>query len=195
MSNRRPEAHDPPLLITENRATFTRIYDSLLQDFDTQSAVEKILISSMAQKRIEIERYDRAAAAVINMRMGAALADLLNELLRDEDEWPFEAEEDAQTIAARWFTDEDTQQKILRLLQKLNLDKSAIVAKAMELAQPQLGLLQQLIRSAELRFYKALREFEDYRAPSGGRSRRPTAPTIDGHVIESAPRARLSGGR
>ena len=195
MSNRRPEAHDPPLLITENRATFIRIYDSLLEDIDTQSAIEKLLISSMAQTRIEIERYDRAAAAVINMCIGPALADLLNELLRGEDEWPFEAEEDAQIIAARWFTDEDTKQKILRLLRKLNLDESAIVAKAMELAQPQLGLVQHLIHSAESRFYKALRALEDYRAGSLGRLRHPVAPTIEGQAIESAPRARLSGRR
>jgi len=195
MPNRRPEAHDPPLLITENRATFARIYDSLLEDLDTQAVIEKILISSMAQKRIEIERYDRAAAAVINMCIRPALADLLNELLRDEDEWPFEAEEDAETIAARWFTDEDTKQKILRLLRKLNLDESAIVAKAMEFAEPQLAPLQHLIRSAESRFYKALRVLEDYRAGPLGRLRRPVAPTIDGQAIESAPRARLSGGR
>ena len=114
MPNRRPEAHDPPLLITENRATFTRIYDSLLEDLDTRAAIERILISSMAQARIEIERYDRAATAVINVCIRPALVDLLNELLRDEDEWPWDAEEDAETIAARWFTDDDTKENIAR---------------------------------------------------------------------------------
>lgn len=195
MPNRRPEAHDPPLLITENRATFTRIYDSLLEDLDTRAAIERILISSMAQARIEIERYDRAATAVINVCIRPALVDLLNELLRDEDEWPWDAEEDAETIAARWFTDDDTKEKVRGLLRKLNLDESAIVAKAMELAGPQIAPLRHLIHSAESRFYKALRVLEDYRAGCLGRLRSRVAPTIDGQAIESAPRARLSRGR
>jgi hypothetical protein len=192
MATHRPDVLDPPLLITEDRAKFTRIYEDLCKEFNRPGEVEKSLIFTMAQSRFERERYARCEAASINVCFRDALANILTEVLRGVDEWPFEAEEDAETIAALWFTDKDTKQKISRLLQKLNLDESAIVAKAMELAEPQLGPLQHLMRSAESRFYRALRVLEDYRA---GRLRHPVAPTIDGEVIESTPRARLSGSR
>ena len=195
MPTQRANLLDPPLLITEDRAKFTRIYEGLCEEFNHPGEVEKSIIFSMAQARFETERYARAEAAVINTCFREALANIMTEVLRDVDEWPFEAEEDAEIIAARWFTDEDTKQKISTLLRKLNLDESAIVAKAMAFAQPQLGLLQHMIYTAETRFYKALRVLEDYRAGSLGRLRHPVTPTIDGEVIERAPRVRLSGGR
>jgi hypothetical protein len=171
MATHRPDVLDPPLLITEDRAKFTRIYEDLCKEFNRPGEVEKSLIFTMAQSRFERERYARCEAASINVCFRDALANILTEVLRGVD---------------------DTKQKISRLLQKLNLDESAIVAKAMELAEPQLGPLQHLMRSAESRFYRALRVLEDYRA---GRLRHPVAPTIDGEVIESTPRARLSGSR
>jgi hypothetical protein len=192
MATHRPNVLDPPLLITEDRAKFTRIYEDLCEEFNRPGEVEKILILSMAQSQFERERYARCEAAAINVCFREALANILTEVLRGVDEWPFEAEEDAETIAAQWFTDNNTKREILGLLRKLNLDESAIVAKAMELAQPQLGPLWHLMHSAESRFYRALRVLEDYRA---GRLRHPVAPTIDGEVVESAPRARLSGSR
>jgi hypothetical protein len=147
------------------------------------------------QARIEIERYARAETGAINRCFRQALTNVLKELVRGEDDWPFEAEEDAEIVAAQWFTNEDTKQEILKLLGKLNLDESVIVAEAIELAEPKIEPLRDLIYSAESRFHKALRALEDYRAGPLGRLRRSAAPTIDGEVIENAPPRRLSGRR
>lgn len=194
MPTQRPELLSPALLITETRATFNTIYQGLTAEFDPRGAIDKNLIFDMAHLRVEIARYRRVEAAYINIHFREALVKLLTELLRDVDEWPFEAEEDAETVAARWFTDQTVKQKILRLLGKLGLDELAIEAEAMRCSAHGIELLQRLIAALEARWHKALRTLREHRAVSVSRLRNSGEPIIEAEATEIRPR-RLPSAR
>ena len=145
----RPELLSPALLITESMSSFNRAHQELTAEFPPRGAIDKNLIFDLAHLRFEIERCRRVVAACTNVNFCEALANILTGVVRAADEWPFEAEEDAEAIAARWFTDDTTKRQISTLLRKLSLDESAIEAEAMRRAAPQIDFLERLIASLD----------------------------------------------
>jgi hypothetical protein len=190
----RPELLSPALLITESKSLFNRAYQDLSAEFPERGTVEKNLIFDITHLRLEIDRYRRVETACINRCYRDALANLLTELLRDVDVWPFEAEEDAETLAVRWFTDATIKEQISRLLTRLNLDVSAIEAEAVRCAAPQIELLQRIVASLESRWHRAVRTLRQYRAESVGRLGNSRESVIEAEATEIAPR-RLSSAR
>jgi hypothetical protein len=73
-------------------------------------------------------------------------------------------EDEAQTLAQSWFTDQEAKKQVSEILSGFDLDESAIEAEAIRRSSSDLEVLDRMLTSLESRRNKALGCVAEYRA-------------------------------
>lgn len=165
MSTRpRVKLKEPPLLITEDSSAYFELLKQNVAAFEAQNSFERRLVADITSLQMEKERWLRGKTALLNRYFIKAIAGLLPEFLREDDEWRCETEEDALELAGRWFSDEKVRNKVEGLLEQLGLDESLFHAEAYALAGDAVAGLEFLIGTLQARMAATVRMLFDFRA-------------------------------
>jgi len=172
-----------PLLITESAEEFDRISVAFNQDIKPRGIIEQMYVADIIYLAWEIRRLRRAKAGIINSAYRAAMANLLQQLLREPGTYEDSAEEEADSLALGWFTDREAKKQVSGLLRQFQLDESAIEAEAIRRSASDLEQLDRLLASFESRRNKALRCIAEYRTDFARQLRNGTDRIIEGKVL------------
>jgi hypothetical protein len=156
-----------PLLITESADEFDALRDAFEREIKPRGIIEQMYVVDICAIVWEILRLRRCKVIIINSAFRRALENLLEQLLRQANEDPFEVEDEAQALAQSWFTDQEAKKQVSDLLSRFDLDESAIEAEAIRRSFSDLELLDRMLTSLESRRNKALGTVAEYRASLG----------------------------
>ena len=118
-----------PLLITESADEFDALRDAFEQEIKPRVIIEQMYVHDMSAMVWEILRLRRCKVVVINSAFRSALQSLLTQLLRQPGQYGYEVEDEAQTLAQSWFTDQEAKKQVSETLSRFDLDESAIEAE------------------------------------------------------------------
>jgi hypothetical protein len=136
----------PGLLITESAKAFARQHKGLAAQIRPTGAVETEYVKDSAYANLEIDRYRRIAAALLNARMEQALGNLLKRLLPEEEyDTHLALQHAAEDFARRYFSESEVRAYALELLRSVRLDETAIEAEAFRLCAAELEVLNRMI--------------------------------------------------
>jgi hypothetical protein len=153
-----------PLLITESADEFDALRDAFEREIKPQGIIEQMYVHDISSIVWEILRLRRCKVVIINAAFRRALENLLEQLLGQANEDPFDVEDEAQALAQAWFTDQEAKKQVSETLSRFNLDESAIEAEAIRRSSSDLELLDRMQTSLESRRNKALGCVAEYRA-------------------------------
>ena len=156
-----------PLLITESADEFDALRDAFEREIKPRGIIEQMYVVDICAIVWEILRLRRCKVIIINSAFRRALENLLEQLLRQANEDPFEVEDEAQALAQSWFTDQEAKKQVSDLLSRFDLDEFAIEAEAIRRSFSDLELLDRMLTSLESRRNKALGTVAEYRASLG----------------------------
>jgi hypothetical protein len=156
-----------PLLITESADEFDALRDAFEREIKPRGIIEQMYVVDICAIVWEILRLRRCKVIIINSAFRRALENLLEQLLRQANEDPFEVEDEAQALAQAWFTDQEAKKQVSEILSRFDLDESAIEAEAIRSSSSDLELLDRMLTSLESRRNKALGTVAEYRASLG----------------------------
>jgi hypothetical protein len=111
----------------------------------------------------EILRLRRCKVTIINAAFRSALEHLLVQFLKEPGQYDHEVQDKAQALAHAWFTDREAEKQVSQILNRFDLDESAIEAGAIRRSSSDLELLDRMLTSLESRRNKALRCVAEYR--------------------------------
>ena len=97
-----------PLLITESADEFDALRDAFEQEIKPRGIIEQIYVHDISAIVWEILRLRRCKVVIINLALRSALQSLLKQLLRQSGQYEYEVEDEAQTLAQSWFTDQES---------------------------------------------------------------------------------------
>jgi hypothetical protein len=172
-----------PLLITESADEFDALRDAFEREIKPRGIIEQMYVVDICAIVWEILRLRRCKVIIINSAFRRALENLLEQLLRQANEDPFEVEDEAQALAQSWFTDQEAKKQVSDLLSRFDLDESAIEAEAIRRSFSDLELLDRMLTSLESRRNKALGTVAEYRASLGQQLRESADRIIDGKGV------------
>ena len=172
-----------PLLITESADEFDALRDAFEQEIKPRGIIEQMYVHDISSIVWEILRLRRCKVVIINAAFRRALENLLEQLLGQANEDPFEVEDEAQALAHAWFTDQEAKKQVSELLSRVKLDESAIEAEAIRRSSSDLELLDRMLTSLESRRNKALGCVAEYRASLGHQLRESADRIIDGKGV------------
>ena len=153
-----------PLLITESADEFDAVRDAFEQEIKPHGIIEQMYVHDISSIVWEILRLRRCKVVIINSAFRSALQSLLKQLLRQPGQYEYEVEDEAQTLAQSWFTDQEAKKQVSEILSRFDLDESAIEAEAIRRSSADLELLDRMLASLETRRNKALGCVAEYRA-------------------------------
>jgi hypothetical protein len=153
-----------PLLITESADEFDALRDAFEQEIKPRGIIEQMYVHDISAIVWEILRLRRCKVVIINLALRSALQSLLKQLLRPPGQYEYEVEDEAQTLARSWFTDQEAKKQVSEMLSRFDLDESAIEAEAIRRSSSDLELLDRMLTSLESRRNKALGCVAEYRA-------------------------------
>jgi hypothetical protein len=169
-----------PLLITESADEFDAVRDAFEQEIKPHGIIEQMYVHDISSIVWEILRLRRCKVVIINSAFRSALQNLLKQLFRQPGQYECEVEDEAQTLAQAWFTDQGAKKRVSELLSRVELDESAIEAEAIRRSSSDLELLDRMLTSLESRRNKALGCVAEYRASLGHQLRESADRIIDG---------------
>jgi len=172
-----------PLLITESADEFDALRDAFEQEIKPRVIIEQMYVHDMSAMVWEILRLRRCKVVVINSAFRSALQSLLTQLLRQPGQYGYEVEDEAQTLAQSWFTDQEAKKQVSEILSRFDLDESAIEAEAIRRSSSDLELLDRMLTSLESRRNKALGCVAEYRASLAQQLRDSADRIIDGKDV------------
>ena len=172
-----------PLLITESADEFDALRDAFEQEIKPRGIIEQMYVHDMSAIVWEILRLRRCKVVVINSAFRSALQSLLTQLLRQPGQYGYEVEDEAQTLAQSWFTDQEAKKQVSEILSRFDLDESAIEAEAIRKSSSELELLERMLTSLESRRDKALGCVAEYRASLAHQLRESADRVIDGKDV------------
>jgi hypothetical protein len=172
-----------PLLITESADEFDALRDAFEQEIKPRGIIEQMYVHDISSIVWEILRLRRCKVVIINAAFRGALENLLEQLLGQANEDPFEVQDEAQTLAQAWFTDQEAKKQVSEILSGFELDESAIEAEAIRRSSSDLELLDRMLTSLESRRNKALGCVAEYRASLGHQLRESADRIIDGKGV------------
>src|SRR6516164_3818868 len=172
-----------PLLITESADEFDALRDAFEQEIKPRGIIEQIYVHDISAIVWEILRLRRCKVVIINLALRSALQSLLKQLLRQPGQYGYEVEDEAQTLAQSWFTDQEAKKEVSELLSRFELDESAIEAEAIRKSSSELELLERMLTSLESRRDKALGCVAEYRASLAHQLRESADRIIDGKDV------------
>jgi hypothetical protein len=111
------------------------------------------------------------------------LQSLLKQLLRQPGQYEYEVEDEAQTLAQSWFSNQEAKKQVSEILNRFDLDESAIEAEAIRESSADLELLDRILTSLESRRDKALGCVAQYRASLAHQLRESSDRIIDGKDV------------
>jgi len=153
-----------PLLITESAEEFDALRDAFEQEIKPRGIIEQMYVHDISAIVWEILRLRRCKVVIINSALRSALQSLLKQLLRQPGQYEYEVEDEAQTLAQSWFTDQEAKKQVSEILSRFDLGESAIEAEAIRRSSADLELLDRMLTSLESRRDKALGCVAQYRA-------------------------------
>jgi hypothetical protein len=172
-----------PLLITESADEFDALRDAFEQEIKPRGIIEQLYVHDICAIVWEILRLRRCKVVIINSAFRSALQKLLTQLLKQPGQYGYEAEDEAQTLAHAWFSDQEAKKQVSELLSQFELDESAIEAEAIRGSSSDLELLDKMLTSLESRRDKALGCVAEYRASLAHQLRESADRIIDGKGI------------
>jgi hypothetical protein len=153
-----------PLLITESADEFDALLDAFEREIEPRGIIEQMYVHDICAIVWEILRLRRCKVVIINSAFRSALQNLLAQLLRQPSQHEYEVEDEAQTLAHAWFTDQGAKKQVSEILNRFKLDEFSIEAEAIRRSSADLELLDQMLASLESRRNKALGCVAEYRA-------------------------------
>ena len=153
-----------PLLITESADEFDALRDAFEREIKLRGIIEQMYVHDISAIVWEILRLRRCKVVIINLALRSALQSLLKQLLRQPGQYEYEVEDEAQTLAQSWFTDQEAKKQVSEILSRFDLDESAIEAEAIRRSSSDLEVLDRMLTSLESRRNKALGCVAEYRA-------------------------------
>jgi hypothetical protein len=172
-----------PLLITESADEFDALRDAFEQEIKPRGIIERIYVHDISAIVWEILRLRRCKVVIINSAFRSALEHLLVQLLKQPGQYEYEVEDEVQTLAQSWFTDQEAKKQVSEILSRFDLDESAIEAEAIRGSSADLELLDRMLTSLETRRNKALGCVAEYRASLAHQLRESADRIIDGKGI------------
>jgi hypothetical protein len=172
-----------PLLITESPDEFDALRDAFEREIKPRGIIEQMYVHDICSIVWEILRLRRCKVVIINSALRSALQSLLKQLLRQPGQYEYEVEDEAQTLAQSWFTDQESKKEVSELLSRFELDESAIEAEAIRKSSSDLELLERMLTSLESRRDKALGCVAEYRASLAHQLRESADRIIDGKDV------------
>jgi hypothetical protein len=172
-----------PLLITESADEFDALRDAFEREIKPRGIIEQMYVHDISSIVWEILRLRRCKAVIINAAFRRALENLLEQLLRQPGQYNCDVEDEAQTLAQAWFTDQEAKKRVSEPLSGFDLDESAIEAEAIRSSSSDLELLDRMLTSLESRRNKALGCVAEYRASLGRQLRESADRIIDGKGV------------
>jgi hypothetical protein len=163
-SNNRPpdlKSHfRPGLLRTESKQERDELVRELTEEIQPRGRIEREYVNDIAYLTWEIMRYRRFKTATINNAFRVALEETLRSI--DADPFSLPGCDTAHELAHGWFSDEESKERALGLLEKAGLDEMAIEAQAFVLKLTEIERIDRFLVSAEVRRDKALRTLASY---------------------------------
>jgi hypothetical protein len=172
-----------PLLITESAEEFDRISEAFNQEIKARGIIEHMFVADITYLFWDILRLRRCKSSIINTAFRGAMANLLQQLLREPGTFEDSAEEEADNLCLEWFTDREAKKRVSALLGKFQLDETAIEAEAFRRSVTDLEQIDRLLASLESRRNKALRCIAEYRTDFARQLRNGTDRIIEGKVL------------
>src|SRR5215510_14975252 len=172
-----------PLLITESADEFNALRDAFEQEVKPRGIIEQMYVHDISSIAWEILRLRRCKAVIINAAFRRALENLLKQLLRAPGQYEYDVEDEAQTLAHAWFTDQEAKNQVSEIFTRFDLDESAIEAEAIRGSSSDLELLDRMLTSLESRRKKALGCVAEYRASLAHQLRETADRIIDGKGV------------
>src|SRR5215831_3972386 len=172
-----------PLLITESAEEFDALRDAFEQEIKPRGIIEQMYVHDISAIVWEILRLRRCKVVIINSALRSALQSLLKQLLRQPGQYEYEVEDEAQTLAQSWFSNQEAKKQVSEILNRFDLDESAIEAEAIRESSADLELLDRILTSLESRRDKALGCVAQYRASLAHQLRESADRIIDGKGI------------
>jgi hypothetical protein len=157
----------PPLLITESEDEFDRIRHALNQEIKPRGILEQMYVEDIAYLSWDVLRLRRSKAAIVNLAFRAALKELITQVLLEPGQYKHQLGDQPDELARDWFSDPNIKKQIADLIQKFNLDESAVEAEAIRRSADDLERMDRLMASAETRRDKALVCVAQYRGDFG----------------------------
>ena len=172
-----------PLLITESADEFDALRDAFEREIKPRGIIEQMYVVDICAIVWEILRLRRCKVIIINSAFRRALENLLEQLLGQANEDPFEVEDEAQALAQSWFTDQEAKKQVSETLSRFDLDETAIEAEAIRRSSSDLELLDRMLTSLESRRNKAFGCVAEYRASLAHQLRESADRIIDGKDV------------
>jgi len=172
-----------PLLITESADEFSALRDAFENEIKPQGIIEQMYVHDISCIVWEILRLRRCKVVIINSAFRSALQNLLKQLLKQPGQYEYEVEDEAQTLAQSWFSDQEAKKQVSEILSRFGLDESAIEAEAIRRSSSDLELLDRMLTSLESRRNKALGCVAEYRVSLGQQLRESADRIIDGKGV------------
>jgi len=172
-----------PVLITESADEFDALRDAFEQEIKPRRIIEQMYVHDICAIVWEILRLRRCKVIIINSAFRSALENLLKQLLRQPGQYEYQVEDEAQTLAQSWFTDQVAKKQVSETLSRFDLDESAIEAEAIRRSSSNLELLDGMLTSLESRRNKTLGCVAEYRASLAHQLRESTDRIIDGKGV------------
>ena len=161
-----PLLPEPPLLPNESQLDYNRICAALDNDVKPHGIIQQIYVADIANLTWDSLRLRRWKVAIIKSQIPAALASLLDQLLRQSGDpqpgdWLHMITAEAENLSKAWFADPKAESRVAELLHKFQLDETAIEAEAYRRSASDLERLDRMLASCESRRAKALRNIAE----------------------------------
>ena len=167
---------EPGLLTTESQEEFLRFRQTFYDRIQPCDAIERHFVDWIAMLAWEVLRFLRIKAELINGALLEALQNLLKQALsRDGFDNPYQRDNAAKDLAARWFVDDAGKAAVAALLAKLGLNETSIEAEAHRLRAHEIESVDRLLTSKQQSLEKALRFIGKLRKTLGDRLRQSSA--------------------
>jgi hypothetical protein len=172
-----------PLLITESADEFDALRNAFEREIKPRGIVEQMYVHDISSIVWEILRLRRCKVVIINSAFRSALQNVLTQLLKQPGQYDFDVEDEAQTLAQAWFSDQEAKKQVSEILSRFDLDESAMEAEAIRRSSSDLELLDRMLTSLESRRNKALGCVAEYRASLAHQLRESADRLIDGKDV------------
>jgi hypothetical protein len=150
---------EPPLLRSESRDAYDRLWSALALQFDPQEIMEWVWVRELADLTWEIVRIRRALTSLLNVTFKTGLRITLNAVMPLARTLPPEPD----VLAESWYDVPAGKGKVGSTLAKYGLSADAAEGEAFVWRLEQIERMQRLIISAERRRSLTMRELQLYR--------------------------------
>jgi hypothetical protein len=171
-----------PLLITESADEFDALRDAFEQEIKPRGIIVHMYVHDMSSIVWEILRLRRCKVNIINAAFRSALQHLLAQFLREPGPFENYLRDESEELAQKWFTNKEVKKRVSDILNRFQLDESAIEAEAIRQSSADLELIDRMLTSLESRRNKALGCVAEYRASLAQQLRESADRIIDGNV-------------